>query len=924
MTAESFVSLGIITLDAALVITGWNARIADWTGVPAAAAEGRPLAEVIPSGAERGLIARLQETLASGQTWILAPALHHYVVPCAPVSPSAYFSEMQQRATIGPLETEGRVVGVIVSIEDVTARLEAERRLADAMREGDAAGREAAVRTLADAEHLADPSVLSQTLRDDSWRVRRTAVRGLTRHADRDTLVTLIQSLRSDHADFNVLNSALQLLAASQVDVTSSLASLLDDPDPDLRMQAALALGQQDRHAAVAPLIRLLDDPDVNVRFHAIEALGRLRAADASERLADVATGSDFYLAFPAIDALAAIRDSRVAPRLVPSLASRELSDAVADALGELGEADVIPALVSALNAGHAGLAAIRALARLHERYERFGAGPYVVELAQRDLDARGSARVLDALVTARPDDIAAVVLVMGWLRGAEVERALTRLLGRQDVRAGVIEAIVRQGAGVVQLLIENLEHAEDEDTRGAAIAALARLGDRRAVPAMVRALDDTRPLAVAAAAALAAIGDASAFEPLLGFIGHPDSAMRQAVIGALNSLGHPDMPGRICALIGSEDPRVRESAVRIAGYFGYDLCAAALVERCQDPDEQVRRAALEQLPNLEGVDAQSLLARALRDDTSQARASAAKALGRIDEPGAVSLLLEATADPDLWVRYFAARGLSGTDERVSDRLIELSRTDPAPPVRLAAIEGLAAGDARVFEALLSHATGPDPALAAAALSSMGAIEDDRAIDVLIQSARSEESTRRLAAVRGLARQPGSRRIEALTWAAGDPSSDEAAHAAVDGLASLARGRDAAADTAIDALLTLTADRHRREDAVAALAQVRFRLQAVAAGLRSPDPAVRSSTVEALSRQQHPDATAAIRTALEDEDPDVRLQAVVALHRLGARGLEHVFATLAREDPAREVRRAASTALAQHSGPDAPDPSSNG
>jgi HEAT repeat protein len=913
-TADPSVSLGIITLDPALVITGWNHRLTEWTGVPSAAAEGRPLVEVVPSVAERGLLGRLQETLATGQVQVLAPSFHHYFVPCPPVSPSAYFAQMQQRATLGPLDREGRVVGIIISLEDVTARLEAERRLAEAMQGGDAGAREAAVRTLAEAEHLADPAALSETLRDDSWKVRRAAVRGLVRHADRDTLVTLIQSLRSEHGDFNVLNSALQILAASQIDVTSSLAALIDDPDADLRMQAALALGQQERSGAVPPLLRLLDDPDVNVRFHAIEALGRLRAVEASERLADFATGEDFFLAFPAIDALAAIRDSRVAARLVSSLESRELSDAVAEALGELGEADVIPAMVGALNEGNGGLSIIRALARLHQRYERFGAGPYVMELVQRHLQPAGSARVLDALVHARPDDIGAVVLVMGWLRGEAVERALTRLLGREEVRAGVIEAVVRQGAGVVDLLIDRLEHADDEELRAAAIAALARIGDRRAVPALVRTLDDTRPLAVAAAAALASIGDASAFEPLLALIGHPDSAIRQAVIGALNSLGHPEMPVRICALIESEDAHVRESAVRIAGYFGYEACAAALVTRCQDPDEQVRRAAIEQLPNLDHVDATALLARALETDTAQVRVAAVKALGRLPDPHAVDLLLEAAADQDPWVRYFATRGLTATDRRVIDRLVELSRSDPAPPVRLAAIEGLASVNGVVFDALLAHVNGPDEALAAAALSSMGALDDERAVDVLVATARGEDAARRLAAVRGLARRPGSRRIDALTWVAGLDSSDNSARAAVDGLAGLARGRDASADEAIGALLALTADRHRREDALAALAEVRHRLPSVAAGLRSTDPEIRSATVEALSRQQQPEASAAIRTALDDEDPTVRHAAVVALHRLGARGLEHVFATLAREDPAPEVQRAAAAALGQHSG----------
>ena len=76
--------------------------------------------------------------------------------------------------------------------------------------------------------------------------------------------------------------------------------------------------------------------------------------------------------------------------------------------------------------------------------------------------------------------DLAPLVTVVGWLRGPAVERALARLLGQAAVRPAVIEAIVRQDAGVVEILIEQLR-GDDADVRLAAIVALGRLGDRRA-----------------------------------------------------------------------------------------------------------------------------------------------------------------------------------------------------------------------------------------------------------------------------------------------------------------------------------------------------------------------------------------------------------------------------------------------------------
>ena len=252
------VEIGILTVDADLVVRTWDAWLAQNTGIAAADACGRPLAVVIPDLANRGLLQRVEQVLASGEVQVLAPAFHHYLVPCPPRTPSAHFDRMQQRVTLGPLREGERIVGVMATVEDVTARIDRERDLA--------AG-----------------------LRADDWKVRRSAVRGLTRDAHPEMLVSLLAALRTEHRDFNVLSSALQLLGGSDVDLTGPLAALLREPDTDLRIQAALALGERQTTGAMEALVGALADPDVNVRYHAIEALGRMRATEAVDALADIA-----------------------------------------------------------------------------------------------------------------------------------------------------------------------------------------------------------------------------------------------------------------------------------------------------------------------------------------------------------------------------------------------------------------------------------------------------------------------------------------------------------------------------------------------------------------------------------------------------------------------------------------------------------
>ena len=74
-----------------------------------------------------GCCAYFHEVLATGAVQVLAPAFHHYLIPCPPRVAVAAFDRMQQRVAIGALREDDRIVGAMVTIEDVTARLEAER-----------------------------------------------------------------------------------------------------------------------------------------------------------------------------------------------------------------------------------------------------------------------------------------------------------------------------------------------------------------------------------------------------------------------------------------------------------------------------------------------------------------------------------------------------------------------------------------------------------------------------------------------------------------------------------------------------------------------------------------------------------------------------------------------------------------------------
>lgn len=712
--------VGIFTTDPDLIIQVWDATLARLTGIGEETASGQALTALLPDLEQRGLLKRFQRSLQDGVVEVLATAFHHYLIPCAPVNPSKRFEKMQQRVTIAPLRDGDSIAGLIVTIEDVTDRLEREHELATGLAHEDEETRLHAAEALSNDAH-ADATVLLDALGDESWRVRRAAIKGVSQRAAPEAITALLNSVVANHQNPSLLNSALQVLASSDVDTVSPLLDLLQGPDPDLRIQAALALGEQGDARATPALIEALRDDDTNVRYHAIEALGKIKAADAVEALVEIAESRGFFLGFVALDALRKIGDARVAPRMVQLLDDDLLRKPAINLLGQLGDETAVAPLTALLNTPDAPTEAIaEALATLSDRYqEQYGEGAYIADLASHEISPTGIQNLLEALDEPEQEHLRSIALVLGWLKKSGVDRALTRLMGRAELRDEIIEALVRHGSTTVDLLVAQLS-AEDLEVRRSAVVALGRIGDSSATSALVNTLRE-ESLAVETASALAQIGDPDAVDGLLNLLGNQDASIRQAAVSALNSLAIPSMSKRIIPLLHDPDPNVRESAAKIAGYFGYREATDDLLALSHDSIEGVRCAVVEHLPFVEDERAFEVLVNALQEETPNVRAAAARALGNMDAPQVVGYLIKGLSDEDVWVRYFSARALGrrGSDDSIN-ALAKVVETDKFNHVRIAALDSLGQiGGSRIAGIVAGLVSDDDPDVAHAAQNAL-------------------------------------------------------------------------------------------------------------------------------------------------------------------------------------------------------------
>ncbi|KYC43184.1 hypothetical protein WA1_13890 [Scytonema hofmannii PCC 7110] len=793
---------------------------------------------------------------------------------------------------------------------DVTGQQETQQNWNQQLASSDEITRLRAVEALGTSRIPETESMLIAALGDESWRVRRAAVNSLAQREGAILAPLLLQNLREKHYNPSVLNGVLQVLVQTNINIVPELIDCLSSADVDLRIYAAQALGEQHDKTPIPSLIAALEDPDVNVRYYAIEALGHLRASEAVEMLLAIVELGDFFLVFPALDALTRIGDRTIAPRLLPLLENDCLCSAAVEALGQLGNESVISPLLQVLNRPNAPVTNIaQAIANLYEHYKTGShQETYIADIAYGTITATGAENMINALQDANTDELRALVMLLSQLEGDNIERALTRLLGQTSVRSSVVEALVRYGKRATQLLIEQLQ-LNDIEICQAAVVALGRIGDARALPSLMNLLATEPQLIIPTTVALAQIGDARAFDGLLNLMGHPHAAVRQAAIAALNSLGHPDLPTRMVDLLQDANPLIRESAVQIAGYFAFAETEALLLERCYDDDENVRRAAIELIPYLEKDFVMPTLVAVLENETPKVRVSAARALKYVDSHLAFPYLLKTLQDTDIWVRYYGAQamGWHGYPEAV-EILEKLVHTDPALRVRIAAVEALGQiGGTKAVTILAPLVEAPDinEDLLRATLAALGKTGHPNSLPPLLLVAHGVNTpvvdlVRRIDAIHALGKRGGDGVVDMLHHLAASDPEIAVVQVAIDALAELCTPE------AIASLLELTLKPTCQRACIIALASLpQEQIEAIGLGLKHLYPEVRQATVEVLTRMKHPNASELLIKGLEDVNASVRLVAVTALKHLGNRWAEKKIAALARTDPDPMVRRAA-------------------
>jgi len=375
------------------------------------------------------------------------------------------------------------------------------------------------------------------------------------------------------------------------------LMQALQDPSrtPDARVHAALTLGVFRCTEAIPLLGQAAQDSEASVAAAAAEALGTLGTPQAAQELLSLLDKSPQKAAV--ITALGKVRAPEARPKLLPLLddSQAEVAGAAAVALGKIGGEGVAEALLKHLN--RPSLRFPVTLGLVHLRH---------------------------------PRGVASAVQIAASLKA--------------DQQQELIRALAEMGKEGIPLMLKALQQASGQG-RLILISALGRSQRPEAVDPLLQELHSKDLLVVGEAArALGKIGDSRAIAALIETLAHAHPQVRKLVEEGLIDLGAAAIDP-LMEVLQAKDPAMRSEAVRTLGLLmgslqvnqaeGWkqlqDKVAPALMEALKDPHASVRIQAAMGLGWMRESRALSRLEQMAKEDKdSKARLMAQRAVQMI------------------------------------------------------------------------------------------------------------------------------------------------------------------------------------------------------------------------------------------------------------------------------------------------------
>ncbi len=535
--------------------------------------------------------------------------------------------------------------------------------------------------------------------------VQEAAELSIRKLGGEEAVEALIPFLWEDRPDIrNVAVDILRDIGSQGLDL---LLDLLYEKESDIRIFVVDILGHTNSVLAARALCEiLLNDPDPNVRSQAAVSLGELGFLESVSCL-EKALEDEEWVKFSAIEALKKIGSESSAEILIKQLGkgSDLIDSAIIDALSEMGKARIIPILIKKLNTDNLPLRnkVIQALVNL--------LGPRTLELLDDDQKEKFKHYLLEALSDEDREVQRAALKGLSYIKGEDAANAIFEygLSLDEEMDGELLEEVesILKGLGCARALIEGT-YSNNEKEQEFAIKILCQIDDEKAYETLTRVFweldrDFQREIALALSqkkhpilkdfflkvlkehedgkvikCALKFFGEKFQSEEIekevIKFLDHQFDDVKEVALETAIAIGSESIKQGFMNIAQDEDPIKRFMAIYAFGCWGEKRFLPLIKKAFKDDVEDVRKIAVEAYAQCAETDEEIIesISQMLRDESRDVRLAALDVLSEVKLKDKVKdLVIPMLQDKDEWVRIRAVEILGNIKEGIDPCLLE-------------------------------------------------------------------------------------------------------------------------------------------------------------------------------------------------------------------------------------------------------------
>jgi len=509
---------------------------------------------------------------------------------------------------------------------------------------------------------------LTRPLSDESWRVRKESIEGLSQLPPTAQLVATLLPLMHPEMELTLRNSVVEVLERLGHEAATLLVEHLNVEQTDVRKFLVDILGNIANPETLPSLLVLLKDPDDNIKAAASEALAAIGDPSVCDGLLMAMEGADDWVTYSILGSLAKLRCREVLPVFFRYLGNQLLSKPALSGIGAMGSIQDGIRLMEAVPTLTKGPAksAFLASGSIYRR-NVFNEGiDTVLDLRTAASEASDEV-ILKSLIAQLGvsddlDDRKDILAALGMIGSKQSTDPILNLVEDDALSWDVDLALLTLGKKDVSLIRGLLKHY-DPLVRQRGIRTLKTLESVGSLDLLYGLLEDeSGHVRKDAAMAVSVLGDSRSIERLLPVLEDEYSDVAQSTAHALVVLGQRspgDLADRIIPMLSTAASSLYTLLIMILTEVQAPDWEELCLRAAQNTDPEVRAAAVSCLKRSDSSMAMATIINSLTDENPQVRVQAVVTLEELKHPESIVPLRAAIYDQDPWVRSAAVSALS-------------------------------------------------------------------------------------------------------------------------------------------------------------------------------------------------------------------------------------------------------------------------